>query len=139
MMKELVLYVPVVDTGVDVIAEKIENGTNVYLALQVKACERQQTQLWGWTVDPKTFRVSKNSYLIAVILDPPKELVGSIDLQGSLLNAFVVPSAEYDIIASRRSERWIKKGDWGPGLRADQFLQGEFSKYLNNWVPITGS
>ena len=90
------VFVPVVDKGIDVVAEKFDfKKPPKYFGFQVKTSTLgQKSQSWFWYVDKYGFRCADNVYYVFVFEDSskmPSEVNANSDF-----NACIIPSKEID-------------------------------------------
>jgi len=66
--RDFIPFIPVVDLGIDVIAEKfLEGQTPKYFAFQVKTSSFSKTNAcWYWYINRNSFRCAKNVFYVLV-------------------------------------------------------------------------
>ncbi len=108
------LFVPVVDTGVDAVAEWWADKPPTYYGVQVKSSSFiSKYRSWAWNVDPKTFRVSESNFLILVLEDsdrlPEKVRLATRRAEAPDLYALVMPTEDFETYYALKSLRWPRE------------------------------
>jgi hypothetical protein len=120
-------FMPVVDLGIDIVAEKIANiyaqRPPKYYAFQVKNSTFRKNHTWNWYVSKDSFRCAKNLYYVFVFEEQnrlPVEAKPEPDF-----NACIIPSKEID-----------RHGHWTPydsGFSFDVTISINMLKNISKW------
>lgn len=132
------VFVPVVDVGIDVIAEApFTKQPPRYFAFQVKTSTlSKKSNSWYWYVDVEGFRYSKMVYYIFVF-DDTQNIPPTTKNRDSNFNALIISSPDLQR-EFRKQGRWRNGHEGNISITPSSLANGrtKWMKYLNQWASI---
>lgn len=134
------VYIPVIDTGIDIVAEDWNGGNTHYFGIQVKSSRLSpKYNAWAWNVDPTTFRISEINYLVLVLEDwrmiPENARNARQMLEALDLFALVIPTEDFLMDYASNSRSWAEGRIYGINMKPHQVnVNRGPGIYLNKWI-----
>jgi hypothetical protein len=142
--REFNVFSPVVDAGIDLVAEKLTGGgppfSPRYLSFQVRTSNyHPKEDWWTWTISKYNFRLGSDSFYALVLEDEEKVSVTETERQDGIL-VLIIPSREIWEHTSANSKAWQKGGDYPITVEPHYFVnRGRYTwaGFLNRWDLLT--
>jgi len=132
------VFVPIVDVGIDVIAEApFTKQPPRYFAFQVKTSTlSNKSNNWYWYVNVTGFRLSKMVYYIFVF-DDTKNISRETKNRDNNFNALIISSQDLEK-EFRKQGRWRNGYEGNISITPSSLANGrtKWLKYLNRWDSI---